>query len=180
MQKRMRLPCKSGKLIFYRNAGAELLSRVPFTAPVIIILLLLYYFTPSVHQWSEFSGFGRLCCFTLVVFCLRCLDPKLKRLKSFRVYGNDKLESGNISNATDTNRKMDSFDVSKLQCKTCNDSPPSTFIFLFSVTALLVGEKLPPEAELDVSPTYSAAFSCAYLNQLVCVLTPVIIIMFYY
>lgn len=57
---------------------------------------------------------------------------------------------------------------------------PSTFIFLFSVTALLVGEKLPPEAELDVSPTYSAAFSCAYLNQLDCVLTLVIIIMFYY
>lgn len=49
MRKRMRLPCKSGKLIFYRNAGAELLSRVLFTAPV-IILLLLYYFTPSVHQ----------------------------------------------------------------------------------------------------------------------------------
>lgn len=60
----------------------------------------------------------------------------------------------------------------------CNDSPPSTFIFLFSVTALLVGEKLPPEAELDVSPTHSAAFSCAYLNQLDCVLTPGIIIIF--
>lgn len=41
-----------------------------------------------------------------------------------------------------------------------------SFIVQFSVTALLVGEKLPPEAELDVSPIHSAPLSCSYLNQL--------------
>lgn len=47
-----------------------------------------------------------------------------------------------------------------------------SFLFaLFSVTALLVGEKLPPEAELDVSPTYCISFfHVLILNHLDCVL----------